>query len=89
MEIADSGYAMLEGLALRPGETVPAREVSKWVSPAREDLKAAKTVRPRLLKWMAQSFAKLGIEVPAEWIEAAVVVDGRKGYRLGLPARVF
>jgi hypothetical protein len=89
MALADSGYAMLEGLALRAGETVSAREVCKWISPARDDLKAAKTTRPRLVRWMETSFVDAGKKVPIAEIERVVEVDGKRGYRLGVAVRVF
>ena len=89
MALADSGYTMIEGLALRPNETVSGREICKWISPARDDLKAAKTTRPRLVRWMETSFAEAGKSVPIEEIEQVVEVVGKRGYRLGVAAKVF
>ena len=89
MSLADSGYAMIEGLALRPDEVSPTRDVCKWLSPAREDLQAAKATRPKIVRWMAASFESTGRNVPLEEIESVVVVEGKRGYRLGVAVRVF
>ena len=89
MELADSGYAMLEGLARRPGEIASTREVCKWLSPAREDLQAARATRPKIVKWMAASFEAAGKAVPLEEIERVIVLEGKRGYRLGVAVRVF
>jgi hypothetical protein len=89
MALADSGYAMIEGLALRRGEIATGREVCKWVSPAREDLQAAKATRPKIVRWMIASFEKAKKKVPLDEIEKVIVVEGKRGFRLGVEARVF
>jgi hypothetical protein len=89
MTLADSGYAFVEGLAMRPGEVSTTREVCKWLSRAREDLQAAKATRPKVVRWMKQSFEAAGKKVTAEQIERVIVVEGKKGYRLGVTVKVF
>jgi hypothetical protein len=89
MELAESGYAMIEGLAVREGEVVSGRDVCKWLSPTREDLQAAKATRPKIVKWMTRSFEGTGRKVPHEEIERVIVVEGKRGFRLGVAVRVF
>jgi hypothetical protein len=89
MDLADSGYAMIEGLARRPDEISSSRDVCKWISSAREDSQAARATRPKIVKWMAASFAGAGKRVGREEIERVVVVEGKKGYRLGVGVAVF
>ena len=89
MEMADSGYTMLEGLALRSGELSPVRDVCKWLSPAREDLQAAKATRPKVVRWLISSFEAAGKRPPIEEIEQVIEVVGKRGYRLGVAVRVF
>ncbi|HEY2513547.1 MAG TPA: hypothetical protein VGI39_21915, partial [Polyangiaceae bacterium] len=79
----------LEGLALRAGEVSPARDVCKWLSPAREDLQAAKATRPKVVRWLTASFETAGKRPPIEEIEKVIEVVGKRGYRLGVAVRVF
>ena len=89
MELADRGYAMIEGLARRPGEIASTREVCKWLSPAGMDMQAARATRPKVVKWMAESFEAAGKSVPMDEIERVIVLEGKRGYRLGVEVRVF
>ena len=89
MDLPDSGYVMVEGLALRQGEFSPMREVCNWLSPAREDLQAARTTRMKLVKWMTGSLRALGQRVPLAEIDGVILSDAKRGYRLGVVAKVF
>jgi hypothetical protein len=89
MALADSGYAMIEGLALRPGETVTGREICKWISPAREDLQAAKATRLKIVRWMTTSFESAHKKAPVDEIETVILSEGKRGFRLGTAVKVF
>lgn len=88
--LAERSYRMLECLALRAGELVPAKEVGAYIAGPRSSfLQIARQTRPDLLKRIAASFAAAGVEPPAGLIEGLVVVEGKRGYRLGVGARVI
>jgi hypothetical protein len=92
LALADSGYVMLEGLALRPDRFSTGREVSAWLSPARaarEDTSAAKATKLKLVRWMIESFETAGKKVPTREIEKVIVAEVKKGYRLGVGVEVF
>jgi hypothetical protein len=89
LDLPDSGYAFVEGLALHPDRVSSSREVCKWLSPRRVDLQAARATRPKIVKWIASRLDAAAKRVPAEEIERVIVVEGKRGYRLGVPVRVF
>jgi hypothetical protein len=89
MDLPESGYVMIEGLALRPGGVAPSRDLCALLSPRRQDLQAARATRPKIVKWLTAGLKAAGTHVPAEEIQRVIVREGKASYRLGVTFRVF
>jgi hypothetical protein len=89
MDLPESGYVMVEGLAVRPKGSAPSRDLCALLSPRRQDLQAARATRPKIVKWMAARLKAAGTKVPDAEIERVIVRDGKASYRLGVTFQVF
>ena len=88
---AESAWAMVHALTRRAGTWTDVRAMCKSISPARAaggDLQAAKETRPRVERAIGQACEAMGITLTAGEAKAVVEVDARKGYRLGVAARI-
>ena len=87
--LAERSYRMIESLALRAGAVVPSKDVAEHIVGKRGKLDGVvKHVRPDLLRRVEKSFVDARKDVPAALIDQLAVMEGKRGYRLGLRARV-
>ena len=72
----------------RDGGTVPTKQLDSRLSPRSTSEGIARHARQRLHAAIERAFEEAGRPAPED-LERVIVVDGRKGYRLGVSAVVI